>query len=108
MSLNHTNEGSVNINNVFCWREVGVVHQALFKTTQGAAKYSTRATLGTPSNFQWQTEAPRFTHQFCYDLYTMYVDLDLYKNTYGCWGAKSVETLRGHTVCKRLNIRVKN
>jgi len=34
---------------------------------QGLATHGTRATLGTPSNFQWHREAPRFAYQFYYD-----------------------------------------
>jgi len=33
---------------------------------QGSATCGTRETLGTPRNFQWHAEAPRFTYQFCY------------------------------------------
>jgi len=31
---------------------------------QGSATYGTRATLGTPSNFQWHAEAPRLHTNF--------------------------------------------
>ena len=49
---------------------------------QGSATYGTRATLGTPSNFQWHTGAPSFTYHFCYESHRRYIDLDLYKKTY--------------------------
>ena len=34
---------------------------------QVSATCGTRATLGTPSNFQWHAETPSFTYQFGYD-----------------------------------------
>ena len=33
---------------------------------QGSATWGTRATFGTPSNFQWHAETPSFTYQFWY------------------------------------------
>ena len=69
---------------------------------QGSATCGTRAKLRTPSKFQWHTEAPWFTYQFCYDSHRRYIVLDLYKNMLCCWHSKWFETLSWHTINKRL------
>jgi len=68
---------------------------------QRSTTYGTRATLGTPSNFQWHAGA-QVLHITFVMIYTEDILTSTCLKNVRCWHTKWFETLIQHTISKRL------